>query len=1555
MPVSEFRRKQKNRTVIVDSIITGSVESGTLDWIKSEIDQTLIAARQAINDFSTQPDDVTPLRIYANHIHQVVGTLQMVELDGAAMLAHEAELLADSMLDGDLYGDKERNVHGAISLLETSLPEISSYLEKLQQGLADTPVHNLGKINELREMRGAAPVEIFSIFNPNLGVYPTRPGQQENVDEALYRNKISRIRRQFQNSLLGWLRDSDTEALYTITGLTRELQGMSRFNSVSQLWWVASAYMEMMALDPVQQNISQRRIPARLDQLLRKLIEGGEAALVKERDEDLIIEMLYAVGVSSCSSTLLVEIRDAFSLDEMLQKFDSYAGDPKQLSVASSKGDEVERLLPKVASEIYVNLDAAEIALESFAGQAEQIHTLQDIPYKLSQVQGALQMLGQDKAADMLSTTADYIGKLGRNEFGSSPMLIDSLAVAIGTAQTFVEGLEHDRPHVHEMVDRAVQGLEDVLTESELVDFDAADTVSALREHLDNWLGDNANYPAFRQLRQRLREVSAVAGVRNLTKPRRMAQEMNNLLDIVTEDPSFLSPEIENTLRRSLTALDELIGEMGEFVPDVDIPINGEVTAQKEYDREISLNQWQAGAKLLSISEESEQSSEVSLETTLDDTVARIFTQETLGHLGTIRNFLSTKSNAVSPELLRAAHTLRGTSRSLHLVEMSNVFHALDEHLGEINSKGMALGDEEMRILDKAAILSAQVLDRLNTDRTFPAALREEFDKLHDSVARCRKTTESGSLLGDIQAIEQVDVPDDMASGSMPAWPAAPVAPGLPAGRINSADEEGNDGLRGVFIDESTDILARINGSLDRWRDGQEQESSIANVKRELHTLKGGAYAAGFEVMGDLSHQTETLLEWQNKGTPMPSDELRALLEEAHDTLSGMIAMIGRGAPLVEPGHLQNRLIELINAGPDENTVDGRRGIGSAHAVEQVGRTYESGRNVLRMNSEVLDKLINYAGELSITRAQMQEHLSGLRSNFGDLRNNVERFTGQLRQLDIQADSQIRSRPNEPLRDLNANDSGGSEFDPLQMDRYTGLQQISRGLFESLDDLITIQSDISRFIHHSESALQQQAQISFELQDGLMSTHLVPFSTLFPRLRHQARQTARELGKEVELQMKGGEVEIDRKVLDGISEALDHMIRNALDHGIEDPAQREDLGKPGSGAILIECTQKGNNAVIRFGDDGAGLEIEQIRDKAITLGLMKEDASISDQDLIQLIVLPGFTTATKITQLSGRGVGMDVVHNAVRRLGGSIAVDSRPGEGTVFEINLPLSLSITQAISVRCGRQEFAISLNVIQNVMKVDAGELNFPSVGGRTQFEKDGRVYPLIDLPRRFGLASGDGDKQRVAILIIRMGAREVAVKVDELLTTQEVVVKSLGRHISRMEGISGATIRGDGSVVIILDLAALWVADERHGVTDAAAQEQTQRSPMVMVVDDSLTVRKVTARNLSRHGMEVVMAKDGIDAIERMGKRLPDLMLVDIEMPRMDGYQLTEHVRNDPVKKGIPIVIITSRAGIGHKEKAMALGANGYLTKPYQEEELIANVKDCLQSFPPQCSDA
>lgn len=1808
----------------------GTVESGTLDWVKTEIDQTLGFAREAIKDFATRTSDLTPLRIYANHLHQVVGTLQMVELDGAAMLAQEAESLADVML----HNGQGCDMDAVTVLLDSSLKDLSSYLEKLQQGMSDVPVRNLDLMNELRQARGDAPLEIFSIFSPDLEVYPPRPLKPVKLDAESYKRRIAEIRRDFQSHLLQWLRNAEHDHLRALGGLAEQLQSIARFNSVAQLWWVAQAHIAVLA-DWSSESINvQKHIPARLDQMLRRLIEGGEAALAKDRDENLIKQMLYDIGRAKSKQDLVVEIQRAFNLTEILygeaeledqqlipqslrgeleaelnsvkdqltEYFEASRRDPetldrisgelkniaafvqhkgpsglpelitelvdtlqltrapmdgiddhaialqiaetllfmeeflkqndnsskdwlsmlnekverlsslRQLSTDSVNIDElkaanfttsnVKSLLPAVANEIYVNLQAAEEALESFANKPEQTFVLEQVPKNLAQVQGTLQMLGQYKAADMLSIAGEYIEKLVKNEIDPSYSVIDSLAVAIVTAQSFVEGLENDRPHGNEIVERAIQDLEDVLTERELADFDPVDTMVTLDESLETWLADNDNYDAFKTLRQALKEISAVASVRNQPKPRQIAREMNNLLDIITEDPSFLSAEIGQTLRRSLQTLKELVPDKTALsAPEADVDALPEVEEKAEIQPEIieifreeavestsnidrlfahwredtaddsvladlrrqfhtlkgsgrtanvgpfaelawivenllnhvldekliasdellsfvsdaksaiaesiqdnafgashlDLRPWEERAQELLAQERGEETTpaysplanvenlhpgkmeQKSLEggrtdtatdplssSKLDDTVVRIFTQETLGHIGTIRNFVSERPDSVSVELLRAVHTLRGSSRSLHLVEMSNVFLALDEYLNEVQARGDTLDQRDLQLLDKAAVLSANALDRLNKERTFPATLRGEFDSLGQTVAAARASERTKPPQDDITMLGELISGAEKKSGSAASFVAT--------NDESLVAEDDTFDVKDIFCEESIDVLARINTGLEQWRDGAEAASTIPTIKRDLHTLKGSAFAAGFDIIGQLSHLTETLLEQSEKGLVMDENDLRAVLEEAHDTLSEMVVQVEQGGSIRAADQLVQRIADLAS---EHGAVDVRLPVAGkpVHAVEQTEEVKEfdvpeqigpptavadaasqselddddkradSARNVLRVNTDVLDKLVNYAGEVSITRAQMQEQLGVLKANLSELSNNVMRFTDQLRRLDVQADSQIRARSSARRYIDQDSASPSSEFDPLEMDRYTELQQLSRSLSESLDDLITIQAEISQFVHRSENVLRQQAQLSAELQDGLMSTRLVPFSTLTPRLRHQVRQTARELGKEADLSVTGGVVEIDRKVLDGISEALEHMIRNALDHGVEDPKQREEKGKSRSGAITIDCKQQGNEAVIRFSDDGAGLNMDEIRAKALADGLVRDQESLSDQEIIQLVVLPGFTTTSEVTQLSGRGVGMDVVHNAVRRLGGSISVESEVGKGTTFIISLPLSLSITQAIFVRCGPQEFAVPLNAISNVLKVDIKELDSKPIQGQASFERGGKVYPLINLTRCLNLTEEDEPQDRVPILIVRMGAREVAVRVTKLQATQEVVVKSLGSHVAHLNGIAGATIRGDGTVVLILDLAEIWMADEREEVADSASTEKVQNLPVVMVVDDSLTVRKVTASNLSRHGMEVVMAKDGLDALEQMNKKLPDLMLVDIEMPRMDGYELTQQIRSDAATKHIPIVIITSRAGAKHREKAIALGANGYLTKPYQEDELVANVEAFL----------
>jgi chemosensory pili system protein ChpA (sensor histidine kinase/response regulator) len=429
---------------------------------------------------------------------------------------------------------------------------------------------------------------------------------------------------------------------------------------------------------------------------------------------------------------------------------------------------------------------------------------------------------------------------------------------------------------------------------------------------------------------------------------------------------------------------------------------------------------------------------------------------------------------------------------------------------------------------------------------------------------------------------------------------------------------------------------------------------------------------------------------------------------------------------------------------------------------------------------------------------------------------------------------------------------------------------------------------------------------------------------------------------------------------------FEHMIRNALDHGLESEAERKHAGKSVTGHIRVQASHEGSEIVIRFADDGAGLDIAAIRRKAIERGLMTSSTNLSDDELIQFILVAGFSTATTVTQLSGRGVGMDVVHNEVKQLGGSITVDTRRGVGTTFIIRLPLTLSISQALMVRVSEQLFAIPLSSVVNILEVPVEQLNSIQMGRRPLLNWQDQVYPFMHLAVRLGIPPQPSAGRKVPVLLGRSGGRQVAIQVDGLAGTREVVIKPLGAQLAGIEGLGGATILGDGSVVLILDVPGLWLTEEgMHVVRDLQGEEMVatavqevaesgaafeieapaRRNAIVMVVDDSITVRKVTQRHLQKRGIDVLLAKDGVDAVEQLRDQVPDVMLVDIEMPRMDGYELTSRVRSDSRLKQVPIIMITSRAGEKHRDKAFALGVNEYMTKPYQEEELFARINSLL----------
>jgi chemosensory pili system protein ChpA (sensor histidine kinase/response regulator) len=774
-----------------------------------------------------------------------------------------------------------------------------------------------------------------------------------------------------------------------------------------------------------------------------------------------------------------------------------------------------------------------------------------------------------------------------------------------------------------------------------------------------------------------------------------------------------------------------------------------------------------------------------------------------------------------------------------------------------------------------------------------------------------------------------------------------------------------------VFIDEAREILDHADGVLAQWHDDPTELKHVAELQRDLHTLKGGARIAGLMGVGDLAHAIETVLEkparYATKTGP-----LIAALEGAFDQMHALVQHVSQGETTEYPQDTIDRLLALAGetsladdealaavamptlklvrttpqpAVPSASTLD------LPELLPEMEEEVRSSQEQIRVRADLLDNLVNHAGEVAIYRSRLEQQVAGYRFNLVELEQTVARLRSQLRMLEIETEAQIIARFQREHRE-----AGLTAFDPLELDRYSQLQQYSRALAESVSDLVSIQNMLDELTRQAETLLIQQSRVSTELQDGLLRTRMLPFDTMVPNLRRTLRQAAQEQGKHAQLYVDGAHGEMDRNLLDRIKAPFEHMLRNAIAHGIETPAERRKAGKPAEGSVHIQVAREATEVVIRVSDDGRGLDREAIRKRGIERGLLRANIKPTDNQLLSLITQPGFSTASKITQLAGRGVGMDVVANEIKQLGGSLSIESEANKGSVFVLRLPFTLAVTQAILVRIGEATFAIPMTSVQGVARVDQDDLAARLAEDEPSFQYGNEQYGIHDLAELLGLPPGlpaEGEQQ--PLLLTRAGDLRAAIRIDAVLGSREIVVKSVGPQISSVPGLLGATIMGDGSVLIILDLAPLV----RHGITrrlqrlsdglsavQAPIIEETRVRPLVMVVDDSITMRKVTGRVLERHEYEVSTAKDGVDAVEKLHERVPDLMLLDIEMPRMDGYELATHMKADPRLRNVPIIMITSRSGDKHRQRAFDLGVDRYLGKPYQEAELLAQISEVLE---------
>ncbi len=763
-----------------------------------------------------------------------------------------------------------------------------------------------------------------------------------------------------------------------------------------------------------------------------------------------------------------------------------------------------------------------------------------------------------------------------------------------------------------------------------------------------------------------------------------------------------------------------------------------------------------------------------------------------------------------------------------------------------------------------------------------------------------------------------------------------------------------------IFEEEAIELMPQLGGALRQWSARPDNRGARDEVLRALHTLKGSARLAGALRMGELAHRMESEIEHFGSDATVQTSDLEPLLhrfDNLQANFDGLRATGGVSAVAEMPADALADLPADVVAPEGEAGAVPQRALLARPAANVLAPIRASSNQSVRVRSQLLDRLVNQAGEVMITRSRLEAELNQLRGSLNDLTGNLDRLRSQLRDIELQAESQMQSRL------AQAKDTAAG-FDPLEFDRFTRVQELTRMMAESVNDVATVQRNLQRTVEATEDDLIAQARQTRELQRDLLRTRMVEFEGISDRLYRVIRLASKETGKQVKLDITGGSIEMDRGVLDRMTPAFEHLLRNCVAHGIESPEARTGAGKDAAGTILISLHQSGNDVSVEFRDDGAGLNLPRIREKALQQGLISADQPVTDADAANLIFMPGFSTATQVTELAGRGIGMDVVRSEVNALGGRIETSTEAGKGTNFKLVLPLTTAVTQVVMLRTGSLSIGVPANVVEIVRRATAAELQQAYSSGT--FEVAGEQLPfywsgalLQSSPR-----SNEPQGKTLPVVVFRSAAQRVAVHVDEVLGNQEVVVKNLGPQLARLPGLAGMTVLASGAVVLIYNpvaLSAVYGDQARHlsadqaqpdvkegqagtesGLPVAPVMQAPPQIPMVLVVDDSITVRRVTQRLLAREGYRVTMAADGLQALERLADELPTVVLSDIEMPRMDGFDLARNIRADARLKHLPIIMITSRIAEKHREHAMELGVNNYLGKPYSEEELLSLVR-------------
>jgi chemosensory pili system protein ChpA (sensor histidine kinase/response regulator) len=1559
-------------------------DTTTLSWIAAEVDQALERVRQIITKFEAAPGDAAVLGACPEHLHQVSGALNMVGLSEATQFC---ETLEGSF--AKLNGSPPSIA--AVGVIGRGVLALKQFVDGLARGEPNVPVRLYPAYRELAGLQGKTACAEKDLFFPDLT--PKAPAHPEprTLEAAELPAFLRAQRARFQRGLLGRLRHQPDgledmraalDAMHSVAAQLPELRA---------LWWAAVGLTDALEEAKDAEWLAHANaLCNKLDFQIRDLAAGSRAV-----NDPLLRELLYAIARSSAGTQRLKEIRQLFRLDQLIP-------------AAAPAAPDLNSLQPEI-EDARSRLQALKGAWQQYVmGELAGAGRLREIT---ASVQEQASRLLNPHFTRLLDAIALAAAKLPDPRPDDDQRLVIEMSAAFMLAENILEGF--GKVLEDEDLEAQVRILSAWLTEAAAgkstgkppagLRAELTQQISAMQlraqvareivanlqqveQVLDAYARGTAARATLPALAPQLRQIRGALAVLRLERASEVLaacdamiqasgeidmdwiaeglsslgfylepclqgrepreQAINFFLERFRQraaprpqhDALALAPQDEGLIQIFLEEATEVLASIDAALPVCRAqPGNAEALATirrgfhtlKGSGRMVGLNElgevaWEVEQVMNRWLEEKKPASAELLE--LSANAANRFTH----WVAQLKN---------GQPIAIDADAITAQARKLHAPEREQIVLEPEQTLLEPEETVL---EPEQTILEIYLNEAAGHVATLVAQYEPASAVPDDFVRAAHTLAGSSRTAGFTSVADLAGALEQwtpfagrVEQPADIALAgavieklkSMVAALQRGEAPGdagealgqmqqltarLEAQRILRDDLD--EHLLPVFLEEAEQLLPQIGSDLRDWK-AQPEDPRIADaLKRALHTLKGSARMAGAIRLGELTHLMESRVEAALEAGQLPPglfDELESKMDRLSADLDRMKE---RNAPVPAPTAV------------------------AAVAVAEL--PLASAAATLRVNADTLDFLITESREVAIARSRIEAELRQVKQALGDLDDSIARLRTQLREVEIQADSQMQSR-------TSVLDERDRDFDPLEFDRYTRLQELTRMMAEGLNDATSIQQALLKNLDETDAALLQQARIGRELQQDLMRMRAVPFATLSERLHRVVRQTARETGRRAELEIQGAQIELDRGVLERIAAPLEHMLRNAVVHGVEDPQARSAAGKPETARIAIELRQEANEIVIILADDGTGLDVQKLRSKAIEKGLLAADHELSEAEQNQLVFLTGLSTAGAVTELAGRGVGMDVVRAEIAAVSGRIDIASTRGAGTTFTIFVPLTLAVTQTVMVQAGAATLAVSSATVEQVLRLKADAM--ASLYEKGQVEFQGRAYPLHFLRQLLGERVAVEIRDYNSVLLLRSGIQRVAVHVDALLGNQEVVVKAMGPQLSRIAGVTGATVLADGSIVLIVNPVQLA---QRKAAAGARLGEITSVSgarastPLVMVVDDSLTVRKFTSRLLEREGYRVITAKDGLDAIEKLKDRLPDAMLVDIEMPRMDGFDLTRNVRGDPRTLGIPIIVISSRTAEKHRSRAAALGVNAFIGKPYQEAELLQHISACLR---------